>query len=249
MGNSKSHHVEHHHHHVNVVSAEETAKKQEELRKKKEEEERLKKEAEEEAKKSLAEQVRKQMDQVLTNLGKLNLTDPINKKPSERHVGVVSNVSAGKTTMSNVMFGLKNKTAASHCTTDCEKIYQDGNLHFWDTPGEDAKFKYYKEENIAFVKSLDMIIVLFDDDIANISNTLKLVNTVNPGNITIVRTKADSVSEDDERTVAEELVEDSKKVERLLGVKIPVFAISSHNIKKNRGDRYDWDIVKKMIYG
>lgn len=244
MGNSSSH-SEVHVHHVEKKpdpkikqQAEEAKKKAEELKKKKEEEE----------KKTFGEQIKKQIDNVIKHTDKLNLEESIDKKEGEIHVGFIGPVSAGKTTLQNVMFGLSNPVSLGHCTTECMIVHKKDNCIVWDVPGNDNSYRYFKKDNMEFIKSLDKCFILFDSDIAAVKNTILLVHKINPESLVIVRTKVDQYHEGNARTIEEEIIEDGNKVRDLLKLDKPfkTYGVSSHNVKEGK-ETYDWEKVSSII--
>lgn len=188
-------------------------------------------------------------DNFIRKMTTVSLTEYIDKKPGETHVGLIGPVSVGKSSLCNVMYGTEEKTAAGHCTKDCTPVYTTDKLVVWDMFGADNDFKYYTPETLSFVKDLDYCVVLFDNDIAMVSWIIKTIHTINPNSMIIVRTKIDSLTDEDERTADEEKALDAEKVKDLLELdEAPTtYCISSRNIKKNEGERYDWDALSAKI--
>jgi GTPase SAR1 family protein len=175
------------------------------------------------------------------------LTNFIKKSTGEHHVGFIGPVSAGKTSYINALFGLKLPTALSHCTEDCSVVHKDNKNIIWDVFGSNDTFRFFDPESLAFVKDLDVCVLLFCDDITMVSNMLKIVYAINK-NLIIVRTKCDLYSEDDARTIEEEKVLDGKKANVILGTQdIKTYCISSRNVAKKTGKDFDWEIVKSLM--
>lgn len=194
-----------------------------------------------------AENAEKLLDSFLSKLPSLNLTDLITKETGEDHIGVLGPISSGKSTLLNTLFDLKLEVALGHCTKTCVPVHKTKDLQvFWDVPGSNDDYRFYKAENLAFVKSLDKCIILFDNDIAMISNIIKVVHTLNQ-NIILVRTKVDQYSVSHKRTISEEKAADQKTLNDLLGITLPIYYISSHNVTKNSSETYDWDLLKKTL--
>ena len=205
----------------------------------------------EEAKKAdaFAEQLKKQFNNVLEGMGRLDLKDGITKVADEKHISFIGPVSTGKTTLQNVLFGINKEVALGHMTSKCEVVYTKAGLVVWDMPGEDMSFRYYKPETLSFIKSLDKCIVLFDSDIAAISWIIKAVYAINPNALVIARTKVDQYTEESVSTIEEEREKDGIKVQTLLGLEKPfkTYCISSHNVR-NKRELYDWIEFKKRIF-
>lgn len=190
---------------------------------------------------------KKVFDSFVEQLPNLKLTDIINKKTGEHHIGLIGAISAGKTSMINALFNKNLPIALGHCTEECKVVHSENNNVIWDVCGQNDDFKFYRPENLSFVKNLDKVVILFDNDISMIANFLKVVHKINPDNMVIVRTKVDQHTISNIRTVAEEQLLDKKKVKELLGVPMETYCVSSHNISDNKNERFDWDLVRKKL--
>lgn len=194
----------------------------------------------------------KLLDNFIEHLRELNITEAIQKGPNERHVGVIGDISSGKSTLLNNMFGLSLPVALGHCTTKCEPVHRirrpAGDIVLWDLPGKNDDFRFYQAENLSFVKSLDMCLILYDNDVAMIRDVIRVVAQVCPGKIFAVRTKLDQYVASNARTPAQEKERDVQQITQLQpGKHIPVYFVSSHNIQFGRGERYEWDALRAEI--
>ncbi|XWV26734.1 hypothetical protein QJ857_gp0321 [Tupanvirus soda lake] len=243
MGGGGSREV--HHHHTVYQVPPETKKVLEEQKK------QLEKFEEEAMKQSdpklFKENSDKLMDNFVEQLKDLKLSDIIVKKTGEHHIGFIGQVSAGKTSMINALFGLKLPVALGHCTEECRVVHQEEHNVIWDVCGQNDDFKFYKPENLSFIKDLDVCVILFDNDISMISHFLRVVHKINPDRMVIVRTKVDQHTSHNSRSVIDEKFLDGEKVKQLLGVPMETYCVSSHNIMYERGERYDWDVVKRRL--
>lgn len=250
MGSGGSKHTETiHHYHTEYVPDPETvaalAKAQEEVA-------QLEDEAREMSDPNhFTNNVGKLFDNFIEKVGTLSLTDIIEKKPGEIHVGFVGPVTAGKTTLCNTLYGTSRPVALGHCTTDCEVIFTDNNgLVVWDMFGADNDFKYFDPATLSFVKNLDYCVILFDSDVAMVSWIIRTIHTINPSAMVIVRTKVDQCGADSERTVDEEKAMDGVKVQEMLSLGEPyqTYAISAHNVMYHRGEEFDWNVLREKLY-
>lgn len=187
------------------------------------------------------------VDTFVEQLPNLQLSDVIDKKTGETHIGFIGSISSGKTSLINAMFNKNLPIALGHCTTKCEVVHSENNNIVWDVAGQNDDYKFYKPENLSFVKDLDKCVVVFDNDIGMISNFLKVVHKINPANLIIVRTKVDQYTDQHVRTIREEKLLDKQKVKDLLDIDVDIYCVSSHNIQKNTGEKYDWDELKKAL--
>jgi small GTP-binding protein len=247
MGGGESH-EDHHHHHYHTTTVYQTPPEVEkELTDTKEALKVFETEAIDRGDPNLyKENANKLLDGFIEKLPQLNLVDLIVKETGENHIGFMGPISAGKTTMINTLFGLNLPVALGHCTTTCDVVHTQDNMCFWDVPGSQDDYRFYKAENLSFVKSLDKAVLLYDNDIDMISNILRVVNKIIPDNIILVRTKVDQHNEKNVRTIAEEKEIDQRKIKELLGVELNVYCVSSFNII-NDGNSYDWEQLKTAI--
>jgi len=247
MGGGDSHEVQHHHHYTTVIKndpvLEATVKEQE---------------AkilviEEEARKAHDPQLyvtnmAKQFDEFVDKLPTLTLTDIIQKQTGETHIGIIGPVSAGKTSFINALYNKNLPVAMSHCTDKCEVVHKEKLTCVWDLVGTNNDFKFYDPTNLSFIKSLDKCVILFCDDINMISNILKVIYAIKQEQMIIVRTKCDTYSANNLRTIAQECALDTKKVRELLDNQtIQTYCISSNNIINKQKEHFDWNKVKELL--
>lgn len=65
-----------------------------------------------------------------------NFKKPIKKNSSdERHHILIGNISSGKSSLLNKLFGLNEPVACGECTPAPKKVTKLGNVHIWDSPG------------------------------------------------------------------------------------------------------------------
>ena len=242
MGSSES--VEHHYYPVYQVPPE----TQKVLDEQKEKLEVFEKEAVDRGDPKLFEKNSKVlMDNFVKELPKLELTSIIEKKTGEIHIGFLGQISSGKTSLINALYNKQLPVALGHCTDKCEIVHTENLNMIWDVCGQNDDFKFYKPENLSFIKDLDCCVILFDNDIMMISNFLKVVYKINPSKIILVRTKVDQYSSNHARTITEEKELDKKKVKDLLGTDLDIYYVSANNIIYNQGDNYDWNALKKVL--
>ncbi len=182
----------------------------------------------------------------IEKLPQLELADIIVKETGREDIGFMGLISAGKTTMINTMFSLNLPVALGHCTTVCEMVHREGANNIWDVPGSNSDYKFYKAENLSFVKGLDKCVILYDNDIAMISDIIRVVHKLSPNKIILVRTKIDQHTTSNVRTINEEKILDQMKIKELLGIDLNVFCVSSHNFTNGK-NIYDWDKLKQAI--
>ncbi len=185
------------------------------------------------------------MDKFVETVKTLNLKEYIAKAAGERHIGFIGNISAGKTSLLNELYGLNEAVALDHTTEGCKIVHVANNTHYWDVAGSNDDYKFYNAESLAFVKSLDLVVIVFDNDIAMITNFIKVVNAINP-NIIVVRTKCDNASVKNTKSLAQVKAADIAKLEALIGDP-RVYHVSAHNVHHGCEETYDWFTLRAVL--
>ena len=191
-------------------------------------------------------------DTFVNALPDMKLTEFIKKDTGDVHVGVLGNISVGKSTLLNTLFKLQLPTALGHITTECKMVHRSDNPNdrtfYWDVPGNNSDYRFYKPENLSFLKSLDTIILLFDSDINTIKDVLRVITVIKAGTndqLLVLRTKVDQHTSDDNRSIEEEKALDQEKLSAISST-AKLYYVSCHNIKNNR-EPYDWNDFKNTI--
>lgn len=186
----------------------------------------------------------KLMDGFLDKLPGMKLTQSIVVGTGEVHVGVVGNISVGKTTLLNALLGLKLPVSIDHCTEGCQVVHKQDLHIYWDVAGKNDDFQFYNPENLSFIKSLSVVVVLYSDDITLSSNLIRVVSQINP-HVILIRTKIDQYRSTDMRTIDEIRARDLSIAKTW--IKDPeIYFVSAHNIMDGK-ERYDWDAVEKRL--
>lgn len=210
--------------------------------------ENLEKQAKEQGDPKLFERNSKRlMDTFVAQLSKLELSNIIKKNTGETHIGFVGPISAGKTSVINALFGLNLPVALGHCTEKCEVVHTENLNVIWDVCGTNDDFKFYKPESLSFIKDLDKVVIVFDNDIAMIANFLKVISKLNT-NIVLIRTKLDQFQAGHVRTMTEEKELDKKKVKDLIGIPLEVSYVSAHNVLGGKIQLFDWSSFRDELH-
>lgn len=248
MGGGDSHEVQHHYHTTTVYQTPPAVQKQldEAIAEVKE----LKAEAVAAGDPALfRENATKALEVFIRKIPELGLKDYIEKLAGEFHIGFLGNTSAGKSSIINTLYGTSEPVALDDCTKGCHIVHsylKDGRTTFvWDVAGSNDDYQYYNATHLAFVKSLDLVVIVYDNDIGMISNFVKVVHAVNT-NIIFVRTKCDMKSKYDIRTVDQVKALDVSKLESLHADPI-VYAVSAHNIDNGAEETFDWFPLKEAL--
>lgn len=186
----------------------------------------------------------KLMDTLVEKLPTMKLTEGIQVKTGENHIGVIGNISVGKTTLLNVLFGLKLPVSMDHCTEGCEVVHKQGANVYWDVAGKNDDFRFYDPASLSFVKSLSTVVILYDSDMAMTANMIRVASKINT-NIVLVRTKVDQYRKNDLRTV-EQIRERDATIAKTWLTDPQIYFVSAHNITDG-GERFDWDALEKRL--
>jgi small GTP-binding protein len=245
MGNGGGHEV--HHYHTQTVYQPTPAQKAE-LEKAKAEVVEYKKEAiRREDPKLFKQNQAKAIDKYVEKIKVMNIKERIDKKPGDTHVGFIGNISAGKSSLLNSLFGLKEPVALDHCTTECKPVYvKDSKRYYWDVPGTNDDYEFYNYNSLGFVASLDLVVIVYDNDPMMITNIIKVVYALKTSNkIVFVRTKCDQGA-CNQRPVWVVKSSDLDKLKALLP-NPNLYCVSAHNVDKNDPMIYDWDALVKAL--
>ena len=130
----------------------------------------------------------------------------------------------GKSSLYNALFGLKLEIGLGSCTKEAKEIKQVGNVTYWDAPGINKDFGFYKPHHLGFFNDLDKIFVLFESEIDSVALILKVFNAMGK-KIVVVRTKIDTWDPSHKKTIEEELANDLQQArvyypacQRVIGV-------------------------------
>lgn len=82
--------------------------------------------------------------------------------------------SAGKSSLLNKLFGLKEKVSHGKCTTKTKEVFVQNDLHVWDIPGFDDVYDF-RAEALAFMNSLDGACILYDGQISDVADLTQIL--------------------------------------------------------------------------
>ena len=77
-------------------------------------------------------------------------------------------------------------------------------MTYWDAPGINKDFGFYKPHHLGFFNDLDKIFVLFDNEIEQVALILKVFYAMKK-EVVLVRTKCDNWKSNFAKTVKQEL--------------------------------------------
>jgi len=143
----------------------------------------------------------------------LGLDSPI---PSElrgaSHVVVLGDVSAGKSSLLNRLFGLSLAVGVGHTTGVAAPVFTDGVTVVWDAAGANQDFEFLRPENLALLANATQILVLFRDSLSASSHLLLTAHRLKgSAGVTCVRTQCDRFSASSlqqARSLEQEVAED-----------------------------------------
>lgn len=145
-------------------------------------------------------------------------------------IGFAGYVCSGKTTLLNMLFGLKLKTALGRCTMEYECVHRTAHAAYFDSPAISRS----KHQQTRFISMLDVCVIVYDTDIADIIPIIVFA-TRYTCKILLVRTK---VTENDSAT--DQLTEDIAHL-AFIGYKFPIFFVGT------RLGQYDLDRLRRVL--
>ena len=144
------------------------------------------------------------------------------------NVAFIGDVSAGKSSLINRLFGTSLAVGVGHTTNGVMPVAQEGNLVVWDSPGGNRDFAFFDPAALNLLYSASKIVVLFDTSLTTVAEVLRTALTLKGStNVICVRTQCDKFSARDCRTVAEELKRDRQHLDSLAAHQTKLFATSA----------------------
>ena len=107
--------------------------------------------------------------------------------------------SAGKSSIINKLFNLKEKVSHGKCTLNVKNVLIQKDLHVWDQPGFDDIYDF-RGDALTFLNSLNVACVLYDGQINDVAELTQVLWAMRK-EVYHVRTKCDNADEDDEYTI------------------------------------------------
>ena len=107
------------------------------------------------------------------------------------HCCFIGPTSTGKSSLCNALFNLNLHIGLGSCTKEAKEIHKAGNVTYWDAPGINKDFGFYKPHHLGFFNDLDKIFVLFSNEVGEVALIIKVFAAMNKKMI-LVRTKCDT---------------------------------------------------------
>ena len=117
-----------------------------------------------------------------------------------KHYCFIGPTSVGKSSLWNALFELKLEIGLGSCTKEAKEIHKVGNVTYWDAPGINKDFGFYKPHHLGFFNDLDKIFVLFESEIESVALILKVFKEMGK-KLVIVRTKIDTWDAKHKKTI------------------------------------------------
>jgi GTP-binding protein EngB required for normal cell division len=120
------------------------------------------------------------------------------RKLPKRSLAVAGNCCAGKTTLLNVLFGLKLEEAPWRNTSGFENVLSTDALDGYDVFGTNNEETYIEMKNLVKMKAVHIIACMYTDCVENVLDLAKLMqalrsNSREPFTLVFVRNKMDTV--------------------------------------------------------
>ena len=98
----------------------------------------------------------------------------------EKHVAFIGDVSVGKSSLLNRLFGLALPAGADHTTMHVESVCKLSNVVMWDTPGQNTdKQALLPAEAIQVLRAMDLIVILYTSDLNTVTDLCDLIKVLN----------------------------------------------------------------------
>lgn len=180
-------------------------------------------------------------------------TDDMQAILTGKHVAFMGNISAGKSSIINQIFGEPHlcKVGMGKTTEGETAVGKRFGLTFHDVFGDSESISYLEFSNLMFLKRMTLVVITYSNDPSNCERLIRTCDSMGVRFI-CVRNKLDDYDEEtDDLTV-----DDWKNLEfiRIQGLaqKNPsnfegLYFISANNKLKAQGDLFDWDnFIQKM---
>ena len=115
----------------------------------------------------------------ITGLKDMSFTSAI---PAElqvaRNVLVIGDVSSGKSSLLNALFGLHLAVGVGHTTTEVTPVHNDGRTIVWDSPGGNRDFAFYDPTALNFIYGASFVVVLYKTSISTVDDIVNVVKAI-----------------------------------------------------------------------
>lgn len=188
------------------------------------------------------EQQKAALDGFITNLGRMQFTSMLPAQfAGHRNVAVMGDVSVGKSSLLNALFGLQRRCGTGHTTETIEPTLV-GNVVLWDSPGANNDLSFFEVRSLNMIWSMDLILVLYESSLCTADAVVRTALAIKgTSKVVFVRTQCDRHDpRKDSKTLAEEVAADRLYLASL-GARAARIALTS----KNGG--FDHEALKAVV--
>ncbi len=157
-----------------------------------------------------------------------------------KNAAFTGDVSVGKTSLFNKLFGLSLKVSTDHTTMTFQNVYQAGNVVFWDTPGQNTDAQLLLDPGAAqLLHAMDLIVIMYTTDLNTVSGLIGLARALGRP-VALVRMKADLIikaASRGEKPLAHFVTKDQHCLQQRF-IDGPVFACSAWEPSGTDNDRF-----------
>jgi small GTP-binding protein len=164
----------------------------------------------------------------------------------KKNVLFIGDVSVGKSSLINFLYGTDLKVAVGHETKVVTAVHETARTIIWDAPGNNRDFSYYDPDALNFIHSVDLVLILYQSSLSTVDKIFAVVHTIkkkNPNSVFVVRTKCDMFSDRDQRTVQQEVEVDRQFLQQQGAGNVRIFTTSAH------GGGFQNDELKRELTG
>jgi len=155
---------------------------------------------------------RKKEEQVfeafLAGLKSLKFTDVIKRSEAgEKHFIVIGNVSVGKSSWLNKLFGLSLPAGYGHTTMEAAPVVKEKEhkIVIWDSPGNNQEFKYLDVTQLHLFHSADLVFVMFDSSVHTCDRIIRTISQIKGNKCVLLMSKCDTIVASHQKTLEQEI--------------------------------------------
>jgi GTPase Era involved in 16S rRNA processing len=144
---------------------------------------------------------------------------------------VIGNISVGKSTLLNALFGLALPVGMGHTTTGAAPVVKDAanKLVVWDTAGNNQDFNYLDPEQLNLFHSADIVFVLYDNSLRACDKIVRTVAQIKGNRCALLRTKCDTWEAGHTNTVDQEIARDRAELAQWgIGTDVKIYKTSKN---------------------
>ena len=151
---------------------------------------------------------------------------------------VMGDVSVGKSSLLNALFGLHLAVGVGHTTNDVSPVHQDGRGIIWDSAGVNRDLSLYDVNSLNFIYGVQLVAILYSTSLCTVATTVAIVNKIKgASSFVCVRTQCDRHSARDALSLDQEMERDRQFLEEMGIVGVRLFKTAAEGPNRFDADR------------